>query len=78
MVKIGSGAKRQLEGIRLSRYACYLIVKNADASKAIVALGQTQNVKIGKKNPRPESRALVPTKKRDLLFTVDLSRQQRQ
>lgn len=41
MVQIGSGAKRQLEDIRLSRYACYLIVQNADASKAIVALGQT-------------------------------------
>jgi DNA-damage-inducible protein D len=41
MVQIGSGAKRKLEDIRLSRYACYLLVQNADASKAIVALGQT-------------------------------------
>lgn len=41
MVQIGSGAKRKLEDIHLSRYACYLIVQNADASKAIVALGQT-------------------------------------
>ena len=41
MVKIGSGAKREIEDIHLSRYACYLIVQNADASKAIVALGQT-------------------------------------
>lgn len=41
MVQIGSGAKRKLEDVQLSRYACYLIVQNADASKSIVALGQT-------------------------------------
>lgn len=41
MVRIGSGAKRQVEDVRLSRYACYLIVQNADPAKAIVALGQT-------------------------------------
>lgn len=42
MVPIGSGAERPMEdGIHLSRYACYLIVQNADPSKEIVALGQT-------------------------------------
>lgn len=41
MVKIGSGAEREIEDVRLSRYACYLIVQNADSSKEIVALGQT-------------------------------------
>ena len=41
MVSIGSNAKRQLDGIKLSRYACYLIVQNADPSKEVVALGQT-------------------------------------
>jgi DNA-damage-inducible protein D len=41
MVNIGSGAKRQLQDIRLSRYACYLIVQNGDSSKAVIALGQT-------------------------------------
>ncbi|MBK6995967.1 MAG: hypothetical protein IPH31_13980 [Lewinellaceae bacterium] len=41
MVKIGSGAKRQIESVRLSRYACYLIVQNADPGKEVVALGQT-------------------------------------
>lgn len=33
MVTIGSGAKRPLESVKLSRYACYLIVQNADPSK---------------------------------------------
>ncbi len=41
MVELGSGAKRQIENVKLSRYACYLIVQNADPSKEIVALGQT-------------------------------------
>ena len=41
MVKIGSGAKRKIEDIRLSRYACYLIVQNGDPSKPIIATGQT-------------------------------------
>ncbi len=41
MVEIGSGAKRSIENYRLSRYACYLIIQNADPSKAIVANGQT-------------------------------------
>ena len=41
MVTIGSGAKRATESYKLSRYACYLIVQNADPAKEVVALGQT-------------------------------------
>ena len=41
MVGIGSGAERKMESVKLSRYACYLIVQNADPGKEIVALGQT-------------------------------------
>lgn len=41
MVDIGSGAKRKINDLHLSRYACYLIVQNADPSKKIVALGQS-------------------------------------
>jgi DNA-damage-inducible protein D len=41
MVGIGSGAERQMESVKLSRYACYLIVQNADPSKEVVAQGQT-------------------------------------
>lgn len=40
MVKIGSGAEREVDDYRLSRFACYLIVQNADPSKKNVALGQ--------------------------------------
>ena len=41
MVEIGSNAKREIEDIALSRYACYLIVMNGDPRKEIIALGQT-------------------------------------
>ena len=41
MVEIGSGAKRKLQDIKLSRYACYLIVQNGDPSKPVIANGQT-------------------------------------
>ena len=41
MVTIGSGAERAVDSVKLSRYACYLIVQNADPSKTIVAQGQT-------------------------------------
>lgn len=41
MVTLGSGAQRKVEDFHLSRYACYLIVQNADPEKPIVALGQT-------------------------------------
>lgn len=41
LVEIGSGAKRDIGDIHLTRYACYLIVQNADSSKEVVALGQT-------------------------------------
>ncbi len=40
MVEIGSGAARELEDVRLSRYACYLVVQNGDPSKPVIANGQ--------------------------------------
>lgn len=41
MVEIGSGARREVSDVRLSRYACYLIVQNGDPSKPVIANGQT-------------------------------------
>jgi DNA-damage-inducible protein D len=41
MVALGSGAERPIKVTLLSRYACYLVIQNADPKKEIVAHGQT-------------------------------------
>ena len=41
MVNLGSGSQREITDIKLSRYACYLIVMNGDPRKEVIALGQT-------------------------------------
>ncbi len=40
-IEIGSTTTRKIKDIKLTRYACYLIVQNSDPRKSIVALGQT-------------------------------------
>lgn len=41
MIGIGKGGQRPVKTILLSRYACYLVIQNADPGKEIVAQGQT-------------------------------------
>ena len=41
MINTGKTAKRKVVDFKLSRYACYLIVQNANPRKKSVALGQT-------------------------------------
>ena len=39
MIDLAKGAQREVESVKLSRYACYLIVQNASPDKEVVALG---------------------------------------
>lgn len=41
MVQLGSGAKRTIEDVALTRYACYLVAQNGDPSKSEIAFAQT-------------------------------------
>jgi len=40
MVKIGSGAEKEIDDILLTRYACYLIAQNGDSRKQKIAFAQ--------------------------------------
>jgi DNA-damage-inducible protein D len=67
MVGIGSGAQREVEDWALSRYACYLVIQNADPSKPLVALGQSYFAVQTRRQELAEDESLKEDQKRLLL-----------
>lgn len=60
MVSIGSGAQRKVDDVHLSRYACYLVVQNADPEKEAVALGQTYFATQTRRQELADEQAALP------------------
>lgn len=77
MVAIGSGAKRAIDSMKLSRYACYLIIQSADTSKEVVALGHTYfavQTRIAEIKQMDEYNSLSTENERRLFLRNELAR----
>lgn len=73
MVRIGSGAQRGKEDYHLSRYACYLIVQNADPAKPIVALGQTYFAYQTRRQELADELAALPEDQKRLIYRSQMT-----
>ena len=73
LIKAGKGAKRSLEDYQLSRYACYLIIQNADPSKPIVALGQTYFAVQTRRQELADQLAALPENQKRLILRSEMT-----
>src|SRR4051812_15769497 len=73
MITIGKGGKRKVENVRMSRYACYLVVQNADPTKEIVAVGQTYFAVQTRRQERADELANLTEEQRRLYLRGELS-----
>jgi DNA-damage-inducible protein D len=67
MIEIGKGGQRPVKTVMLSRYAGYLVIQNADPTKAIVALGQTYFAVQTRRQELADDQALQENKTRLVL-----------
>ena len=67
LIEIGRGGQRPVKSVMLSRYAGYLVIQNADPTKAIVALGQTYFAVQTRRQELADAEALQENQKRLLL-----------
>src|SRR5260370_24574354 len=73
MVQLGFGGQRKTEDHHLSRYACYLIIQNADSSKPIVALGQTYFAVQTRRQELADGLAALPENQKRLILRSEMA-----
>ncbi len=73
MVQLGFGGQRKTEDHHLSRYACYLIIQNADSSKPIVALGQTYFAVQTRRQELADELAALPEDQKRLILRSEMA-----
>lgn len=73
MIKLGKGAIRTFKNVLLSRYACYLIIENADSSKPIVALGQTYFAVQTRRQELADKLASLPEDQKRLILRNEMA-----
>lgn len=67
MIEVGKGGQRPVKTVMLSRYAGYLVIQNADPTKALVALGQTYFAVQTRRQELADAEAVQENQKRLLL-----------
>lgn len=72
IVKAGATTKPR-EDYQLSRYACYLIVMNADSSKPVVALGQTYFAVQTRRQELADELAALPEDQKRIIFRSEMT-----
>ena len=73
MVELGSGAKRNINEIALTRYACYLIAQNGDPSKEVIAQAQTYFVIQTRRQELADQFTQLPEDERRLAIRAELT-----
>jgi DNA-damage-inducible protein D len=73
MITVGKGARRKVDDIHLSRYACYLIVQNADPTKPIVARGQTYFAMQTRRQELADELSALPEDQKRLILRSEMA-----
>ena len=74
MVRIGSGAEKEVKDYKLTRYACYIIAQNGDPRKEVIALAQTYFAVQTRKQEITEKEYSMLTEDEKRFYQRDLTR----